>query len=75
MPKINDIIEWEEFGCTYQLYIRHYYNEGGKLCISMIFEDTTHDKTTEINIPHHKVKQFLHTINRDLLSRKYEINV
>ena len=75
MTKINEIIEWQEEGSDYKLYVKHYRNEEDKLCLQLIFEDATHDKVTEINIPSRKLKQFLYTVNGDLLSRKYEINV
>jgi len=75
MRKLNEIIEWQEFGSEYRLYIRHHADKEEKLNIRMIFEDVTRDKVTEINIPSTKVKQFLNTVNGNLLSRKYEINV
>ena len=75
MAKINEIIEWQEFGSDFKLYIKHGRDKEGKLGIQMIFEDATHDKVTEINIPAAKVKQFLYTVNGDLLNRKYEINI
>ena len=75
MSKLNDIIEWQEHGSDYKLYIRHYRNSEGKLCIQLVFEDAAHEKVTEIDIPSHKVKQFLYSINGELLSRKYEINL
>lgn len=75
MAKLNDIIEWQEFGSEYRLYVKHAWGADDKLNIRITFEDVTHDKVTEINIPPKKVKQFLSTINGNLLSKKYEINV
>ena len=75
MTKINEIIEWQEHGSDYKLYVKHYRDQQDKLCLQMIFEDLTHEKVTEINVPSHKVKQFLYTVNGDLLNRKYEINI
>ncbi len=75
MAKLNEIIEWQELGTEYRMYIRHHWGEDEKVNIRMVFEDVTHDKVTEMNIPHTKVKQFLNTLNGNLLSRKYEINV
>jgi len=75
MAKLNDIIEWQEFGSEYRLYVKHHWGKDDKVNIRITFEDATHDKVTEINIPSAKVKQFLNTINGKLLSRKYEINV
>jgi len=75
MAKINEIIEWSEFGSEYRMYVKHYVDESGKRCINIIFEDATHDKVTEINIPSKKLKAFLNAVNGDALSKKYEINV
>lgn len=75
MTKINEIIEWSEFGSEYRMYVKHYPDEQGKRCINIIFEDATHDKVTEINIPNKKLKAFLNAVNGDALSKKYEINV
>ncbi len=75
MPAINDIIEWNEFGSEYRLYVKHYRDTEDKVSMNIIFEDSTHDKVTEINIPNQKLKAFLNAVNGDMLSRKYEINV
>ncbi len=75
MGSLNEIIEWQEFGSEYRMYIKHYGDEQDKVCINIMFEDVTHDKVTEINIPNKKLKPFLNAINGNLLSRKYEINV
>jgi len=75
MPKVNDIIEWEEYGSAYKLYIRHHLEKDDKVSLQMVFEDATHDKVTEINIPSHRLKQFLATVTNGLLSRKYEIDL
>ncbi len=75
MNKLNEIIEWQECGSEYRLYIRHYYDGNDKLNIHMTYEDATLDKVTEINIPPKKIKHFLKIINGNLLSKKYEINI
>ena len=75
MTKLNQIIEWQELGSAFKLYIKHYHDKEGKLNIGIIFEDATREVVTEINVPNHKVKQFLTAVNGSLLSRKYEINV
>lgn len=75
MSKLNEIIEWQELGSEFRLYVKHYRGEDGKLNIRLIFEDATHETVTEINIPNHKVKPFLTAVNGPLLSKKYEINV
>lgn len=75
MAKLNEIIEWQEFGSELRLYVKHYRGPDEKLNIQIVFEDATHEKVTEINIPSHKVIAFLTAINGNLLSKKYEINV
>jgi len=72
---VNEIIEWQEHGSDFKLYIKHYAGPDGKTNIQLVFEDATRDVVTEINIPSTKVKQFLSTLNGPLLSRKYEINL
>jgi len=75
MGGLNEIIEWSDCGSEYRLYVKHNRDENDKTSIHVIFEDATHDKVTEINVPNKKVKQFLTAINGGLLSRKYEINI
>lgn len=75
MGRLNEIIEWQEHGSEYRLYVKHHSEGEGKVNIRIIFEDATHDKVTEINIPPEKVKQFLRAVNGNLMSRKYEINL
>ena len=75
MSKLNEIIEWQEFGSDFKMYVKHYRGEDGKLAIQIVFEDATHDKVTEINVPSRKVIPFLTAVNGNFLSKKYEINV
>lgn len=75
MARLNDIIEWSEFGTEYRLYAKHRLDENERVTLNIIHEDVTHDKVTEINIPNSKLKAFLNAVNGDMLSRKYEINV
>ena len=75
MAKLNEIIEWDEFGSTFKVYVKHYRGPDGKPNIQIVYEDATHDKVTEINIPSKKVVAFLTAVNGNLLSKKYEINV
>ncbi len=75
MSKLNEIIEWQEFGSEFRIYVKHYRGPDDKLNIQIVFEDATHEKVTEINIPSKKVVAFLKAVNGDLLSKKYEINL
>ncbi len=75
MAKLNEIIEWQELGSEFRLYVKHYRGKDGKPNIQIVFEDATHEQVTEINVPSHKVVAFLNALNGPFLSRKYEINV
>ena len=59
MPKINDLIEWDFAGSHFSLYIKHFLNEEGEKGCTMIFEDQTHDKVTEIVVPPQKYRKFI----------------
>jgi len=63
MTKINDIIEWDYCGSTFSLYAKHFTDDEGRRGVTMIFEDLTRDKVTEITIPARKFPEFLKTIN------------
>lgn len=63
MAKINELIEWDYLGSRYSLYIKHFVDEEGHKGVTMIFEDTTHDKVTEMVIPARKFPTFLRIIN------------
>jgi hypothetical protein len=63
MTKINELIEWDYLGSRYNLYIKHFMDEEGHKGVTMIFEDVTHDKVTEMVIPARKFPTFLRIIN------------
>ncbi len=63
MAKINELIEWDYLGSHYSLYVKHFVDEEGHKGVTMIFEDVTHDKVTEIVIPARKFPTFLRIIN------------
>jgi len=63
MAKINELIEWDYIGSKFSLYIKHFMDEEGRKGVTMIFEDVTHEKVTEIVIPTRKFPQFLRIIN------------
>ncbi len=73
MAKVNQIIQWDEFGSTFKLYVRHYGDENGKIRLRMIFEDATRDVATEIDIPSPKVREFLKMVNGNL--NKHEMSI
>jgi len=61
--KINELIEWDFLGSHCSLYIKHFVDEEGKKGVTMIFEDVTKEKVTEIVIPARKYPTFLRIIN------------
>jgi len=63
MAKINELIEWDYLGSHFSLYIKHFMDEEGRKGATMIFEDMTHEKVTEIVIPARAFPAFLRTIN------------
>lgn len=63
VPKVNDLIEWDYCGSSFSLYIKHFFDDDGRKGATMIFEDLTRDKVTEITIPARKFSTFLQAIN------------
>ena len=62
MPKLNELIEWDYCGSHYSLYIKHFIGDEGRKGVTMIFEDVTHEKVTEMVIPTHKYPSFLRAL-------------
>ena len=63
MAKINELIEWDYLGSHFSVYIKHFMDEEGRKGVTMIFEDVTHDKVTEMVIPARAFPSFLRIIN------------
>lgn len=63
LTKINDLIEWDYCGSSYSLYVKHFVDDEGHKGATMIFEDLTHDKVTEMIIPTRKFSAFLQAVN------------
>lgn len=63
MPRVNDLIEWDSLGTTFSLYIKHHIDDDGRKGVTMIFEDVTAQKVTEIAIPSRKFPSFLRAVN------------
>lgn len=63
MGKINDLIEWDYCGSRYSLYIKHFIDDEGRKGMTMIFEDVTREKVTEMVIPARKFPSFLRAVN------------
>jgi len=63
VPKLNDLIEWDYCGSSYSLYVKHFVDDDGRKGVTMIFEDLTREKVTEVTIPARKFGAFLKCIN------------
>ena len=63
MPKINDLIEWDYLGSRYSVYIKHFLDEQGHKGMTLLFEDVTREKVTEIVIPSRVFSSFLKAVN------------
>lgn len=63
MSKLQELIEWDYLGAHYSVYIKHFSDEEGRRGMTMIFEDVTNDKVTEMTIPPRKFPAFLKAVN------------
>ena len=63
MTKVNDLVEWDYCGSRYSLYVKHFVDDDGRKGMTMIFEDVTHEKVTEMVIPARTFPAFLRAVN------------
>ncbi len=63
MAKVNNLIEWDYLGSHFSVYIKHYVDDDGRKGMTMIFEDVTHEKVTEMVVPSRVFPQFLQVVN------------
>lgn len=63
MPKVNDLIEWDYLGSHYSVYIKHFTDDEGRKGMTMIFEDVTKEKVTEMVVPSRAFPAFLRAVN------------
>jgi hypothetical protein len=63
MGKVNNLVEWDYLGSHYSVYIKHYVDDDGRKGMTMIFEDVTHEKVTEMVVPSRVFPQFLQVVN------------
>ena len=54
MSKLQDLVEWDYLGSHFSVYIKHFTDDDGKRGMTMIFEDVTNEKVTEMTIPSRK---------------------
>jgi hypothetical protein len=63
MANLQDLVEWDYLGSHFSVYIKHFSDEDGRRGMTMIFEDVTNDKVTEMTIPPRKFAAFLKAVN------------
>jgi hypothetical protein len=63
MAQVNNLIEWDYLGSHFSVYIKHYTDDDGRKGMTMIFEDVTHEKVTEMVIPSRSFPAFLKAVN------------
>jgi hypothetical protein len=63
MPKINDLVEWDYLGAHYSIYVKHFIDDEHKRGMTMVFEDVTNEKVTEMVIPPRIFPAFLKAVN------------
>lgn len=63
MSPVNELVEWDYLGSHYSVYIKHYLDEDGRKGMTMIFEDVTHEKVTEMVVPSRVFARFLKAVN------------
>jgi len=63
VAKVNNLVEWDYLGSHFSVYIKHYVDDDGRKGMTMIFEDVTHEKVTEMVVPSRVFPQFLQVVN------------
>jgi hypothetical protein len=63
MAKLQELIEWDYMGSHFSVYIKHYTDDEGRKGMTMLFEDVTNEKVTEMVIPTRKFPAFLRAVN------------
>lgn len=63
MPKVNDLIEWDYLGSKFSVYVKHFTDDEGKKGMTLLFEDVTHEKITEMVVPPRVFPKFLQAVN------------
>jgi len=63
MAKFKDLIEWDYAGSHHSLYVKHFTDDDGRRGMTLLFEDVTHEKVTEMVIPPRMLAAFLQAVN------------
>jgi len=70
MSKINDLIEWDYLGSKFSVYVKHFIDDEGKKGMTLLFEDVTHEKITEMVVPPRAFSRFLQAVNDGAMGYK-----
>ena len=54
--------EWDYLGSHFSLYVKHFTDDQGKRGMTMIFEDVTNEKVTEMTVPSRKFPHFVKAV-------------
>lgn len=63
MARMKNLIEWDYLGSHYSVYVKHYTDDDGHKGMTLIFEDVTYEKVTEMVIPSRTFPAFLQAVN------------
>ena len=63
MAKVNNLVEWDYSGSHFSVYIKHFTDENGHKGMTMVFEDVTQEKVTEMVVPPRIFPAFLKAVN------------
>ena len=63
MSKIQQLVEWDYLGSHFSVYVKHFNDDEGRRGMTMIFEDVTNEKVTEMTVPPRTLPAFLKAVN------------
>ena len=63
MSKLQNLVEWDYLGSHFSVYVKHFTDDQGKRGMTMIFEDVTNEKVTEMTVPPRTFPAFLKAVN------------
>ena len=63
MGRVKELVEWDYLGSHYSVYVKHFVDDDGRKGMTMIYEDVTRGKVTEMVIPSRKFPAFLRAVN------------
>ncbi len=63
MARYKDLLEWDYLGAHYSVYVKPFFDEDGHKGMTLLFEDVTHEKVTEMVVPPRVFPAFLQAVN------------